>query len=112
MRESTNIFRVLIKTLLHAGIGVFSGFVVFLGAARVWEESIAFSRVFSPLLAWLVMFAIAYRSWLTLLPAVLATVPVVSVWDLVAFRLGPSPHTSIPLFETFTLCPSRNSSSF
>jgi len=34
-----------------------------------------------------------------LLPAVLATVPVVSVWDLVAFRLGPSPHKTIPLFD-------------
>ncbi len=34
-----------------------------------------------------------------MLPAVLATVPVISVWDLVAFRLGPRPHKTIPLFE-------------
>ncbi len=34
-----------------------------------------------------------------LLPAILATVPVVSVWDLVAYRLGPSPHLTIPLFR-------------
>ncbi len=36
---------------------------------------------------------------LTLLPAILATVPVVSVWDLVSYRLGPSPHLTIPLFH-------------
>jgi len=34
-----------------------------------------------------------------LLPGILATVPVISVWDLVAFRLGPSAHRNIPLFE-------------
>jgi predicted RND superfamily exporter protein len=33
-----------------------------------------------------------------ILPAVLATVPVITVWDLVAFRLGPQPHKTIPLF--------------
>jgi CRP-like cAMP-binding protein len=36
---------------------------------------------------------------IVLLPAVLATVPIVSVWDLVASRLGPSPHRTIPLFD-------------
>jgi len=36
---------------------------------------------------------------LVLLPAILATVPVISVWDLVAFRLGESPHLTIPLFQ-------------
>jgi len=35
---------------------------------------------------------------LVVLPAVLATVPVISVWDLVAFRLGPRPNQDIPLF--------------
>lgn len=34
-----------------------------------------------------------------LLPAILATVPVISIWDLVAFRLGPSPHRTIDLFR-------------
>ena len=33
------------------------------------------------------------------MPAILATVPVISVWDLVAFRLGPSPHRTIGLFD-------------
>lgn len=36
---------------------------------------------------------------IVVLPAVLATVPIVSVWDLVASRLGPSPHRTIPLFD-------------
>jgi len=36
---------------------------------------------------------------LTLLPAILATVPVISVWDLVTQRLGPRPHKTIPLFD-------------
>ncbi len=36
---------------------------------------------------------------LFLVPAILATVPVISVWDLVSSRLGPSPHLTIPLFE-------------
>ncbi|MBI5504158.1 MAG: MMPL family transporter [Deltaproteobacteria bacterium] len=36
---------------------------------------------------------------LLLLPAILATVPVVSVWDLASSRLGPRPHVTIPLFH-------------
>jgi predicted RND superfamily exporter protein len=36
---------------------------------------------------------------LFLVPAILATVPVISVWDLVSSRLGPSPHLTIPLFQ-------------
>jgi predicted RND superfamily exporter protein len=36
---------------------------------------------------------------IVILPAVLATVPIVSVWDLVAARLGPSPNRTIPLFD-------------
>jgi predicted RND superfamily exporter protein len=36
---------------------------------------------------------------LLLLPALLATVPVISVWDLVSARLGEAPHATIPLFE-------------
>ncbi len=36
---------------------------------------------------------------IVLLPAILATVPVISVWDLVAFRLGPRPNQTIPLFH-------------
>ncbi len=36
---------------------------------------------------------------LLLLPAILATVPVVSVWDLVYYKLGQSPHLTIPLFK-------------
>ena len=36
---------------------------------------------------------------LLLLPAILATVPVVSVWDLASSRLGRRPHLTIPLFE-------------
>lgn len=60
-------------TLLHASIGVFAGFAVFLGAPSVWEESIAFSRVLSPLIVWLMMFGIAYQSWWMALPLVLAS---------------------------------------
>ncbi len=44
---------------------------------------------------------------LVLLPAILATVPVVSVWDLVSSRLGPSPHLTIPLFRDLGLFPVR-----
>ncbi len=36
---------------------------------------------------------------LLLLPAILATVPVVSVWDLASSRLGTRPHMTIPLFH-------------
>jgi hypothetical protein len=36
---------------------------------------------------------------LILLPALLANVPVIRVWDLVAKKLGPSPHKTIPLFD-------------
>lgn len=42
---------------------------------------------------------IAMACNLLLLPAILATVPVVSVWDLASSRLGPRPHVTIPLFE-------------
>ena len=42
---------------------------------------------------------VALATNLVLLPAVLATVPVISVWDLVAFRLGERPHRTIPLFD-------------
>ncbi|MFT5041129.1 MAG: putative RND superfamily exporter protein [Hyphomicrobiaceae bacterium] len=42
---------------------------------------------------------IALMTNLLLLPALLATVPVVSVWDLVSARLGEAPHRTIPLFE-------------
>jgi predicted RND superfamily exporter protein len=42
---------------------------------------------------------VALATNLVLLPAILATVPVISVWDLVAFRLGESPHLTIPLFH-------------
>jgi hypothetical protein len=36
---------------------------------------------------------------LIVLPALLANVQVISVWDLVAKKLGPSPHKTIPLFS-------------
>jgi len=42
---------------------------------------------------------VALLTNIVLLPAILATVPVISVWDLVAFRLGESPHLTIPLFH-------------
>lgn len=42
---------------------------------------------------------VALLTNLFLVPSILATVPVISVWDLVSSRLGPSPHLSIPLFE-------------
>jgi predicted RND superfamily exporter protein len=42
---------------------------------------------------------IALVTNLLLLPALLATVPVVSVWDLVSARLGDAPHRKIPLFD-------------
>ena len=42
---------------------------------------------------------VAVTTDVILLPAILATVPFVSVWDLVATRLGPSPHRTIPLFS-------------
>jgi predicted RND superfamily exporter protein len=42
---------------------------------------------------------VALLTNLFLVPAILATVPVISVWDLVSSRLGPSPHLTIPLFE-------------
>ncbi len=41
----------------------------------------------------------ALASNVVLLPALLATVPVISVWDLVSFRLGPRPHRTIALFD-------------
>jgi predicted RND superfamily exporter protein len=50
---------------------------------------------------WLSAFTllVALVTNIALLPALLATVSVISVWDLVAFRLGPSPHLTIPLFH-------------
>ncbi len=42
---------------------------------------------------------IALVANLVLLPAILATVPVISVWDLVSSRLGQAPHKTIPLFD-------------
>jgi predicted RND superfamily exporter protein len=42
---------------------------------------------------------VALLTNLFLVPAILATVPVISVWDLVSSKLGPSPHLTIPLFE-------------
>gem|GEM_PF-486393 len=36
---------------------------------------------------------------IVLLPAILATVPVISAWDLVSSRLGPAPQRTIPLFN-------------
>lgn len=42
---------------------------------------------------------VALLTNLFLVPAILATVPVISVWDLVSSRLGPSPHLTIPLFQ-------------
>lgn len=60
-------------TLLHCAIGVFAGFIIFLGAPSVWEESIAFSRVLSPFIVWLGMFGIAHRSWWMALPLLMST---------------------------------------
>ena len=50
---------------------------------------------------WLTALAmmVALLTNLFLLPSILATVPVISVWDLVSSRLGPSPHVTIPLFQ-------------
>lgn len=42
---------------------------------------------------------VALATNIVLLPAILASVPVISVWDLVAFRLGPRPNQTIPLFQ-------------
>ena len=42
---------------------------------------------------------VAMLTNLFLLPAILATVPVVSVWDLAYSRLGESPNLTIPLFH-------------
>lgn len=42
---------------------------------------------------------VALLTNLMLLPALLATVPIISVWDLVSARLGEAPHSTIPLFD-------------
>jgi len=42
---------------------------------------------------------VAMAANLVLLPALLANVPVISVWDLVAKKLGPSPQKTISLFH-------------
>ncbi len=54
-------------------------------------------NMFGALSAMTMMVALATN--LILLPALLATVPVISVWDLVSSRLGARPHRTIPLFQ-------------
>ena len=60
--------------------------VIFVGIPRVWSESYAFGRVFSPFLIFLGLQAIRTRSWWLLLPLGLVTLRVAA--QLAAQLLG------------------------
>lgn len=88
----------LLATLRHIGrpvvattLTLAAGFLVMLTSNFVIISSFGWLTAMTMLVAMLCN--------LLLLPAILATVPVVSVWDLASSRLGRRPHQTIPLFE-------------
>jgi hypothetical protein len=58
-------------TLFKSAIAVFALFAVFLGSRSVWYEGIAFARMLSPLIVWLLMYGMTVRSWQMAVPLVL-----------------------------------------
>jgi len=42
---------------------------------------------------------VGLASEVVLLPALLATTPIISLWNVLYLRLGKDPHKTIPLFE-------------
>jgi hypothetical protein len=58
-------------TLFKSAIAVFALFAVFLGSRSVWYDGIAFARVLSPLIVWLLMYGMTVRSWQMAVPLVL-----------------------------------------
>lgn len=88
----------LLETLQTVGRAVVATSLTLTAGFLVMAASgFAIIAAFGWLAALTMMVALATN--VILLPAILATVPVVSVWDLASSRLGPSPHTEIPLFE-------------
>jgi hypothetical protein len=58
-------------TLFKSSIAVFALFAAFLGSRDVWFDGIAFARVLSPFIVWLLMYGMSIRAWQTALPLAL-----------------------------------------
>lgn len=58
-------------TLFKSSLAVFALFAVFLGSRSVWFDGIAFARVLSPLIVWLLMYGMAARGWRMAIPLAL-----------------------------------------
>lgn len=58
-------------TLFKSSLAAFALFAVFLGSRSVWFDGIAFARVLSPFIVWLLMYGMPVRAWQMALPLIL-----------------------------------------
>jgi hypothetical protein len=76
--------------IVHTTVALFLGFITF------WLSSFVPIKIFG-LLAGVTM-ATALAANLVLLPALLATTKIITIWDLLGVKLGDDPARTIPLF--------------
>jgi predicted RND superfamily exporter protein len=98
VRATANREQALLHTFSTVGKPVFyTSVVLFLGFLTLCVSTFVPIREFGVLAAASMLVALAAD--VILLPAILSTVRIITLWDLLYLKLGRDPHKAIPLFE-------------
>jgi predicted RND superfamily exporter protein len=97
VRETANQEEALLRTLSTVGKpALYASFVLFLGFLALSFSTFVPIQEFGLLSA--ATMVVALIGDIVLLPALLATTPIITLWDLLYLKLGRDPHRTIPLF--------------
>jgi hypothetical protein len=98
IRATANQEVALLRTLSTVGKpALYASLIFFLGFLTLSLSTFVPIQEFGLLSA--ATMVVGLVSEIALLPALLATTPIITLWDLVYLRLGKDPHKTIPLFE-------------
>jgi uncharacterized protein len=97
VRMTTDQEQALLETLATVGKPtLYASLVLFLGFLTLSFSTFVPIREFGFLSATTILFGLVGE--MTLLPALLATTPIITLWDLLYVKLGKDPHKTIGLF--------------
>ena len=97
VRTTTDQEQALLETLATVGKpALYASLVLFLGFLTLSFSTFVPIREFGFLSATTILFGLVGE--ITLLPALLATTPIITLWDLLYVKLGKDPHKTIGLF--------------
>lgn len=98
VRATANQETALLRTLSTVGKpAVYASVMFFLGFLTLSVSTFVPIQEFGLLSA--ATMVVGLISEIVLLPALLATTPIITLWDLLYLKLGKDPHKTIPLFE-------------